>query len=66
MRFDQVYHETVDIDRNRQLAGERITTQFGPIRTVEGENNSRYPYCRSLLIDDDVQVLIDPGRGCVR
>jgi len=63
VRFDQVYHETVDMDRNRQLAGELITTQFGPIRTVEGEDNSRYPYCRSLLIDDDVQALIDPGAG---
>jgi len=30
---------------------------------VEGEDKSRYPYCRSLFIDDDITALIDPGAG---
>jgi len=30
---------------------------------VEGEDQSRYPYCRSLFIDDDITALIDPGAG---
>ena len=30
---------------------------------VEGENRGRYPYANSLLIDDQVKVLIDAGMG---
>ena len=43
-----------------------ITSQFGPIQIIEGEDGSRYPYCRSVFIDDDVKVLIDPGAGAQR
>ena len=40
-----------------------MNTQFGSIRIIPGEGGSRFPYCTSLFIDDDVKVLIDPGAG---
>jgi hydroxyacylglutathione hydrolase len=40
-----------------------MNTQFGSIRVIPGEGGSRFPYCTSLFIDDDVKVLIDPGAG---
>ena len=40
-----------------------IIPEFGPIKLIEGEDDSRYPYCRSVFIDDDVKALIDPGAG---
>jgi len=36
---------------------------FGRIRVIPGENKCRFPNCTSVLIDDDVKVLIDPGAG---
>ena len=30
---------------------------------MPGEEKSRFPYCTSIFIDDDVKVLIDPGAG---
>lgn len=40
-----------------------MNKQFGPIRAIPGEDRCKFPYCTSLLIDDDVKVLIDPGAG---
>ena len=40
-----------------------MNTRFGPIRVIPGEDRCRFPYCASLLIDDEVKVLIDPGAG---
>ena len=30
---------------------------------IPGENGRRFPYCTSVLIEDDVRVLVDPGAG---
>jgi hydroxyacylglutathione hydrolase len=40
-----------------------VNTRFGPIHVIPGEENSRFPHCTSVFIDDDVKVLIDPGAG---
>jgi hydroxyacylglutathione hydrolase len=40
-----------------------METQFGHIRVILGEDNCRFPHCTSLFIDDEVNVLIDPGSG---
>jgi glyoxylase-like metal-dependent hydrolase (beta-lactamase superfamily II) len=34
--------------------------QFGPVRFIRGENNGKYPFCHSLLVDG-AGVLIDPA-----
>ena len=34
---------------------------FGCITFIPGQNNSRYPNCNSLFIDDEVKAIIDPG-----
>ncbi|NPU83736.1 MAG: MBL fold metallo-hydrolase [Syntrophaceae bacterium] len=36
---------------------------FGKIRVVRGTNGGRFPFCNSLLIDDGVKAVIDPGAG---
>jgi len=33
---------------------------------IPGEDRSRFPSCRSIFIDDDVKILIDPGAGYQR
>ncbi len=35
--------------------------EFGPIKLLEGQRQSRFPSCRSLFIDDNEKVIIDPG-----
>lgn len=37
--------------------------EFGKIRVIPGQNKGRFPFCNSLLIDDNVKVIIDPGAG---
>lgn len=36
---------------------------FGKIHVIPGENQSRFPSCTSILINDDIKVIIDPGAG---
>ncbi|NYE56540.1 MBL fold metallo-hydrolase [Carboxydothermus ferrireducens] len=37
---------------------------WGPLKIIPGENNSRFPYCTSLLLEGNGrQALIDPGAG---
>ena len=40
-----------------------MDSRFGRISIIPGEDGRRFPHCTSLLIDDDVKVLIDPGAG---
>lgn len=40
-----------------------IKNRFGPIHVISGEDKSRFPFCTSLFIDDDIKALIDPGAG---
>jgi hydroxyacylglutathione hydrolase len=35
--------------------------EFGPIKILEGQRNSHFPWCRSLFIDDAEKVIVDPG-----
>lgn len=37
------------------------SVRIGNIVFIPGNNRGRYPYCNSLLIDDEVRVLIDPA-----
>jgi hydroxyacylglutathione hydrolase len=37
--------------------------EFGKIKVIQGQNNGRFPFCNSLLINDGVKVIIDPGAG---
>jgi glyoxylase-like metal-dependent hydrolase (beta-lactamase superfamily II) len=40
---------------------------FGRVKVLIGEKNGKYPYGNSILIDDDVTVLLDPSlmiRAC--
>ncbi|HRS83632.1 MAG TPA: MBL fold metallo-hydrolase [Smithellaceae bacterium] len=37
--------------------------RFGTVSVIPGEDGGRFPRCTSLLIDDDVKVLVDPGAG---
>ena len=36
---------------------------LGRIKVILGENGGRFPFCNSILIDDSVQAMIDPGAG---
>ena len=36
---------------------------LGHIKVILGENGGRFPFCNSILIDDSVQAVIDPGAG---
>jgi len=36
---------------------------YGRIKIINGKFNSRFPYCRSILIDDKIKAIIDPGSG---
>jgi glyoxylase-like metal-dependent hydrolase (beta-lactamase superfamily II) len=36
---------------------------LGRIKVILGENSGRFPFCNSILIDDSVQAVIDPGAG---
>lgn len=38
-------------------------TDFGRIKVIAGENGGRFPYCNTLLIDDTIKAIIDPGAG---
>lgn len=40
-----------------------MDSRFDRISIIPGEDGCRFPHCTSLLIDDDVKVLIDPGAG---
>ena len=35
--------------------------KFGNIVFIPGPRDGRYPYCNSMLIDDEIRALIDPG-----
>lgn len=35
--------------------------RFGKIRVIPGGDDSKYPACTSLLIEDDIRTIIDPG-----
>ncbi len=34
---------------------------FGRLTFIPGANNGKYPFCNSLLIDDDITAIIDPA-----
>jgi len=36
---------------------------FGNVKIINGKFESKFPYCRSILIDDKVKAIIDPGSG---
>lgn len=36
---------------------------LGRIKVIPGDNAGRFPFCNSLWIDDEVQVIVDPGAG---
>jgi glyoxylase-like metal-dependent hydrolase (beta-lactamase superfamily II) len=40
--------------------------EFGKIKVIQGRNNGRFPFCNSLLINDGMKVVIDPGAGLER
>ena len=37
--------------------------QFGHVKIINGKFKSKFPYCRSIFIDDKVKAIIDPGSG---
>lgn len=39
------------------------SVSFGKIKWIPGQNKGRFPFCNSLLIQDSVKVVIDPGAG---
>ncbi|MGE5577594.1 MAG: MBL fold metallo-hydrolase [Syntrophothermus sp.] len=36
---------------------------FGRVRLIPGKEGSRFPFCTSLFIDDEIRTIIDPGAG---
>ncbi|MGE5380913.1 MAG: MBL fold metallo-hydrolase [Methylocystaceae bacterium] len=36
---------------------------FGLIKVIPGNNGGRFPFCNTLLIDDNVKAVVDPGAG---
>ncbi len=36
---------------------------LGHIKVILGENGGRFPFCNSILIDDSIKTVIDPGAG---
>lgn len=40
--------------------------EIGRIRIIQGERGGRFPFCNTLLIDDRVKVIVDPGAGLER
>jgi hydroxyacylglutathione hydrolase len=37
--------------------------KFGEIEWIQGENQGHFPFCNTLLIQDGIKVVIDPGAG---
>jgi len=35
--------------------------QFGNVKIINGKFKSKFPYCRSIFIDDKIKAIIDPG-----
>ncbi len=35
--------------------------QIGKIKIINGKFNSKFPYCRTIFIDDKIKAMIDPG-----
>lgn len=35
--------------------------RFGRLRVIPGGNHSKFPSCRSLVVEDDIRTIIDPG-----
>ena len=40
--------------------------ELGRIKIIPGERGGRFPFCNTLLIDDLVKVIVDPGAGLDR
>ncbi len=36
---------------------------FGKVKIINGKFRSKFPYCRSIFIDDKIKAIIDPGGG---
>ncbi|NLV21920.1 MAG: MBL fold metallo-hydrolase [Syntrophomonadaceae bacterium] len=36
---------------------------FGNIKVIPGQNGGRFPFCNTILIDDSIPAVIDPGAG---
>lgn len=36
---------------------------YGNVKIIEGKFSSKFPYCRSIFIDDKIKGIIDPGSG---
>lgn len=45
------------------MSGTIKNIDFGKIKVMQGQNNGRFPFCNSILINDNVKVVIDPGAG---
>ncbi|MHA1143860.1 MAG: MBL fold metallo-hydrolase [Candidatus Helarchaeota archaeon] len=37
--------------------------RYGQIKIIDGKFNSKFPYCRTVFIDDGNKAVIDPGAG---
>lgn len=37
--------------------------KFGKIEWIQGQNKGHFPFCNTLLIQDGIKVVIDPGAG---
>ena len=37
--------------------------KFGNVKIINGKFHSKFPYCRSVFIDDKIKAIIDPGSG---
>ena len=38
-----------------------MAPEFNPIHLLEGPHHSHFPWCRTLFINDDEKVIVDPG-----
>jgi glyoxylase-like metal-dependent hydrolase (beta-lactamase superfamily II) len=45
------------------MSGTIKSIDFGKIKVVQGQNSGRFPFCNSILINDAVKAVIDPGAG---
>lgn len=46
-----------------RIEGLNSLERFGKVKIINGKFQSKFPYCRAILIDDKEKAIIDPGSG---
>jgi hypothetical protein len=66
-KLEAVFHYNVFrrfLDKGNIIMGPFMQrVKFGEVEWIQGENRGHFPFCNTLLIQDGIKVVIDPGAG---